>query len=146
VVDSDASLGGEHVEAALSLGAGVVARLCAGEAIVDVLLTQDHEERLSLGRSLGSLERALDVLAAVREKPGFSSAGLLARLEPHLERLSSVVFVALAWDDARAAFVAAIRARGAAVRVLVVGERAPPSPDVTHVPLAALAERRELWL
>jgi uncharacterized protein (DUF58 family) len=146
VVDSDASAGSEQVEAGLSLAAGVVARLCGGEAIVDVLLTQDHAEQLSLGRSLGSLERALDVLAAVRERPGFPSSTLLARLPPHVERLSSVVLVALAWDDARAAFVRAIRARGAAVRVLVVGEHAPEAHDVIHVPLGALRERRELWL
>jgi uncharacterized protein (DUF58 family) len=146
VVDTDAGAGKAHVEAALSLAAGVVARLCKGEAIVDVLLTQDHVEKLSLGRSLGSLDQALDVLAAVREKPGFSGAALLARLGPHLERLSSVVFVALAWDDARAAFVSAIRSRGAAVRVLVIGNPTTPSPDITPVPLASLEERQELWL
>jgi uncharacterized protein (DUF58 family) len=146
VVDSDASAGTARVEAALSLAAGVVAHLCRGEAIVDVLLTQDHAEKLSLGRSLGSLEHALDVLAAVRERPGFSSQSLLARLGPHLERLSSVVFVALAWDEARAALVDAIRARNVAVRALVIGDGPAPNADVTPVPLAALQERRELWL
>jgi uncharacterized protein (DUF58 family) len=146
VVDTDLNAGEARVEAALSLAAGVVSRLCGGEAIVDVLLTQEHIEQLSLGRSLGSLERALDVLAAVRAQPGFSSAALLARLGPHVERLSSIVFVALAWDDARAAFVNALRARGVVVRVLALAEHAANDVDVTAVPLAALSERQELWL
>lgn len=146
VVDTDLSAGGDRVEAALSLAAGVVSRLCGGEAIVDVLLTEEHVEQLSLGRGLGSLERALDVLAAVRAQPGFSSPALLARLAPHVERLSSVVFVALAWDEARAAFVSALRARGVLVRVLALSEDSPNDVDVTAVPLAAVTERRELWL
>jgi uncharacterized protein (DUF58 family) len=147
VVDTDASAGSASVEAALSLAAGVVARLCGGEAIVDVLLTHEHVEQLSLGRSLGSLELALDVLAAVHAEPGFSSAALLARLAPHVERLSSIVFVALTWDEARAAFVNALRARGVVVRVLALGEQTHADDvDVTTVPLSAVTERQELWL
>ena len=146
VVDTDGSAGSVSVEAALSLAAGVVARLCGGEAIVDVLLTQEHVEQLSLGRSLGSLDLALDALASVRAQPGFSSAALLARLAPHVERLSSIVFVALVWDEARAAFVSALRARGVVVRVLALGEHAANDVDVTTVPLGAVTERQELWL
>jgi uncharacterized protein (DUF58 family) len=147
VVDTDAGAASPaHVEGALSLAAGVVASLCRGEALVDVLVTGEHVEKLSLGRSLGSLDQALDVLAAVKPKPGFAADAMLGRLSPHLERLSSVVLVALDWDDARAAFAAAIRARGVATVVLVVGDRASRTPHATTVPLDAITRGEALPL
>lgn len=150
VVDTDASTASPaHLEAALSLSAGIVAKLCQGEALVDVLITSEHSERLSLGRNLASLERALDVLAAAGESGEFASERLLGKLAPHLARLSSVVMVALAWDAARAAFVSAVEARGVAVVVFVVtggAEETESIPRVTRVPLGAITAGQELRL
>lgn len=146
VIDTDARAHGpEQLEAGLSLCAGIVARLCHGEALVDVLVTGEHAEQLSLGRNLASLERALDVLAAVQPAPEFASERLLGRLGPHLARLSSVVLVALDWDAPRAAFVAAVEARSVAVAVFVVGD-GESTPRVTRVPLAAIVSGQELAL
>jgi uncharacterized protein (DUF58 family) len=139
VVDTDAhTKTPAHLEAALSLSAGVIARLCSGEALVDVLVTGQHTERLSLGRHLASLERALDVLAAVQPTPGFASEFMLGQLSPHLGRLSSVVLIALDWDDARAGFVAAVEGRGVAVTIVVVGDCAERTRRVISVPLDAI--------
>jgi uncharacterized protein (DUF58 family) len=136
VVDTDAfAKTPAHLEAALSLSAGIIARLCSGEALVDVLITGQHTERLALGRHLASLERALDVLGAVQATPQFASDHLLGQLGPHLARLSSVVLVALTWDDARAAFVSAVEARGVGVLAVVVGALDEPAPRVAAVPL-----------
>lgn len=147
VVDIDASVSSPaHVEGALSLAAGVVANLCRGEALVDVLVTGEHVERLSLGRSLGSLDQALDVLAAVRSRPGFMADRLLGLLGPHLERLSAVVLVALTWDAVRSDFVAAIEARGVSAVVFVVADHGAKSARVTTLPLAAIAGGQELHL
>ncbi|HMJ55632.1 MAG TPA: DUF58 domain-containing protein [Polyangiaceae bacterium] len=147
VVDTDASAASSaHLEGALSLAAGVVASLCRGEALVDVLVTGEHVEKLSLGRSLGSLDQALDVLAAVRPRPGFAAEAMLGRLSPYLERLSSVVLVALGWDDARAAFVAAIRARGVETLVLVVGDRTSRTTHATTVALDSITRGEALAL
>jgi uncharacterized protein (DUF58 family) len=147
VVDTDATRQSpEQLEAALSLSAGIIAQLCRGEALVDVLVAGQHAERLSLGRNLASLERALDVLATVQEAPGFNSARLLGQLGPHLGRLSSVVLVALDWDEARAAFVAAIEAQAVAVVVLVVGDEPQRTPRVKLVPLAAIQSGQEIAL
>jgi uncharacterized protein (DUF58 family) len=147
VVDTDArARGPEPLEAGLSLCAGIIARLCRGEALVDVLVTGEHAERLSLGRNLASLERALDVLAAVKAAPEFAGERLLGQLGPHLARLSSVVLVALDWDEDRAAFVSAIEARSVSVVVFVVGDAGAPSPRVTRVPLAAITNGQELAL
>jgi uncharacterized protein (DUF58 family) len=147
VVDTDASAASPaHLEGALSLAAGVIASLCRGEALVDVLVTGEHVEKLSLGRSLGSLDQALDVLAAVRLRPGFAGDAMLGRLSSHLERLSSVVLIALAWDDARAAFVAAIGARGVGTKVLVVGDAASQTAHATTVSLDAITRGEALSL
>jgi uncharacterized protein (DUF58 family) len=151
VVDTDVTAASPaHLEAALSLCAGIIAKLCRGEALVDVLVTGEHSERLSLGRNLASLERALDVLAAASESREFASERLLGQLAPHLGRLSSVVLVALGWDAARAAFVSAVEAHGAAVVVFVVadddGDGAAPAPRVARVPLGAITSGQELRL
>jgi hypothetical protein len=113
--------------------------------LVDVLIAGQHTEQLSLGRHRASLERALDLLAAVQPLP-FASEALLLELAPHLGRLSSLVFVALDWDETRAAFVAAIEARAVATTVLLVDARAERTARLTRVPLAAIAAREELAL
>jgi uncharacterized protein (DUF58 family) len=147
VVDTDATASTPaHLEAALSLAAGVVARLCGGEALVDVLVTGERAEPLSLGRHTASLERALDVLGAVQPTKGFASEALLAQLDPYLGRLSSVVFVALAWDAPRAALVAATEAKGVAVSVLLIDDAAERTPRVARVSLAAIRSGEELAL
>jgi len=147
VLDTDSGVASrEHVEGALSLTAGIIACLCRGEALIDVLVTGEQVAKLALGRSLGALDQALDLLAVVRPQPGFVSARALAHLEPHLERLSSVVLVALAWDDARAAFVAAIRARGVGCLVLIVGDEAARTDSATTVPLSAIVQGRAISL
>lgn len=147
VVDTDISAASAaHLEAALSLGAGIVATLCRGEALVDVLVTGEQTERLALGRNRVSLERALDVLAAARDSREFAGERLHAQLGPHLGRLSSLLLVALCWDAARAAFVAAIEAQDVTVVVYVVGDEAAPTPRVTRVPLGAITRGEELAL
>ena len=147
VADTDASSSSPaHLEGALSLAAGVVARLCSGEALVDVLVTGQHAERLSVGRSLGSLDQALDVLAAVRQDAGFAAHRISSLLAPHLSRLSSIVFVALTWDEARAAFVSTLEARGLSCVVLVVGDQTERCARFTSVPLCAIMTGQELEL
>jgi uncharacterized protein (DUF58 family) len=147
VVDTDKTARtAEHLEAALSLSAGIIARLCRGETLVDVLVAGQHAERLSLGRNLASLERALDVLATVQQTPGFAGGRLLGQLAPHLGRLSSLVLVALDWDEPRAAFVAAIEAQAVAVVVVVVGEAPRRTPRVRAVALSAIQRGQEIAL
>lgn len=147
VLDTDATAATPaHLEGALSLCAGVIASLCRGEALIDVLVTGQHVTQLALGRSLGALDQALDLLAVVRPEPGFAKDRVLARLSPHLERLSSVVFVAVGWDESRAAFVASLRSRGVGSVVIIVGDRPARTESTTTVPLAAIARGEALSL
>ena len=147
VLDTDGTLRlGESLEAALSLAAGVIAQLCRGEALVDLLVVGEHVHVLPLGRSLGSLDQALDVLGAVRPGPALVPEALLARLGPHLGRLSSVVFIALRWDGLRATVATKIRERGVGCTALVIGDRAATEPELRTVPRSAIERGEALSL
>ena len=110
-------------EAAISLAAGVVSRLARGEAIIDLLVAGERVHDLTLGRSLGFLEQALELLACVRLRTGpkTHSSALLAQLEPHFDRLSSILVIDAATrentpfdsiaDRARAAGTGCLRLR-----------------------------------
>jgi uncharacterized protein (DUF58 family) len=84
-----------RAEAAISLAAGVVSHLARGEAIIDLLVAGERVHDLTLGRSLGFLEQALELLAclAPRTSPRSHATALLAQLEPHFDRLSSVILI-----------------------------------------------------
>ena len=146
VVDADQAADDDVLEGALSLAAGVVARLGRGDARVDLLVAGSLAQVLSPERNAGSLDQALDVLAAVQATEPFSVARTMARLERHLESLSAVVLVLLAWDAERAALVSAIRARAAACTVIVVGDRTSREPHATIVSLRAITRGEALAL
>jgi uncharacterized protein (DUF58 family) len=147
VVDTDSGAATTaHLEAALSLAAGIVARLSEGDALVSVLMAGPRLTQLSAHYGADALHQALDVLAEVQSEPGFVPERMLAALGATLPLLSSVVLVALTWDAAREAFASALEARGAHCVVYVVGEQASASGRITLVPLAAISEGRELAL
>ena len=136
-----------QLEAILSLAAGVVAYLSRGEALIDLLVVGSRVHELTIGRSLGFLDQALDLLACVepeRRRP--EPEVLVARLGEHLARLSCVIVVAATWDGGRLA--ERIRGCGVGCVTLVVeaGEAgkagAVQGPDV-HVVSAAAIERGE---
>lgn len=141
VLDTDAEVATEdQLEAAVSLAAGVVAHLTRGEALIDLLVVGDEVHRLTLGRSLGFLDQALDLLAGVRPGGRLDPVALVGRLRPHLDRLSAVVLVSLTWDEARARLAEEIVAHGAGCRVLQVARdataaAAPPDDRFQRVVL-----------
>jgi uncharacterized protein (DUF58 family) len=158
VVDIDKRAGGERqLEAALSLAAGVVAHLSRGEALIDLLVVGDQVHALTLGRSLGFLDQALDLLACVTAADDFDAARTAGRLSPHLARLSCLVFVAMAWDAERRAFADRVQRTGVACRTVIVdppesAKHARPTAvahrgdQVTHVSLEAVEKGTVLWL
>jgi uncharacterized protein (DUF58 family) len=147
IVDTDVSAASSaHLEGALSLGAGIVARLCAGEALVELLVTGQRVEPLSIQPGRSALDQSLDLLAVADAESEFASARLMGRLVPHLSRLSSLVFVALGWDEARAAFVSWIEARGVRCVVFVVRDELERSARFTSVSLRAITSGQEIAL
>jgi uncharacterized protein (DUF58 family) len=150
VVDAGAP-DARRLEAILSLAAGVVAFLSRGEALIDLLVVGDRVHDLTIGRHLGFLEQALDLLACVDlDKKPLSPARLLTRLTPHLARLSCVVVVASTWDEG--ALSSRICGAGVACKTLVVGPAGAPAAStvrgaaMTRVPLAAVEQGEALAL
>jgi uncharacterized protein (DUF58 family) len=121
VLDSDVA-DPDRLEAAVELAAGVIAHLSRGEALVDVIVVGDKVHELTVGRSLGYLDQALDMLATVERGPQLRAADLLRRLEPYLDRLSSVVVIALAEGEERKAVQRGIEGRGIACSTIVVDD------------------------
>jgi uncharacterized protein (DUF58 family) len=147
VVDIDGEAASPaHLEAVLSLAAGVVAALCRGESLVDALVIDGRAHPLGPGGGSAIVDESLDLLAAVRAGPRFSTARTMAALGPRLDRLSAVVLVALAWDDERTAVARAIRAQGVGCAALVVGEKGETSMDKITVPVGSITRGEELSL
>jgi uncharacterized protein (DUF58 family) len=111
-----------RLEAAIELTAGVIAFLSRGEALVDVLVVGDRVHELVLGRSLGYLDQALELLATVERGPKLKATELLRRLDPHLALLSTVFVINASSDSERSILERSIRDRGAACTSLTVDD------------------------
>jgi uncharacterized protein (DUF58 family) len=134
----------EAFEAAVSLTAGVVAYLGRGDALVDLLVTGGEIHALTLGRSLGFLEQALDHLAVAELEANVDRSRLLERLAPYLARLSAVVMIVDGWDEPREAFVRGVEKSGVRVHAIAVGVLADAGVKV--VPVASILAGKGLVL
>jgi uncharacterized protein (DUF58 family) len=144
VVDA-AAPDARRLEAILSLAAGVVAFLSRGEALIDLLVVGDRVHDLTIGRHLGFLEQALDLLACVEvDKKRIEPDRLLRQLAPHLGRLSCVVVVAPSWDEG--ALAERIRGAGVACTTLVGGTGGGRAPGVVRVPVEGIEQGEALAL
>jgi uncharacterized protein (DUF58 family) len=136
----------EAFEAAVSLTAGVVAKLSRGDALVDVLVMGEQIHALTLGRSLGFLEQALDHLAVAEPQATVDRRRLLRLLRPYLARLSAVVMVVDAWDETREELVRGIEKSGVRVHCVAVGENAGAGARVKSVSVASVLAGRGIVL
>jgi uncharacterized protein (DUF58 family) len=138
------------LEATISLAAGVVARLSRGEALIDLLVVGGEVHDLTIGRHLGFLEQALDLLACVQpSKEPVAAEALLSRLSPHLHRLSCVILVSSSWDGGLIAERIQGFGVGCATILVEAGERGrmrAPGPAVRVVSLAAIERGEALSL
>jgi len=129
-------------EAALALTAGVVACLTRGESIVDLLVAGESVHALRLGRSLGHLGQALELLACATPGPSLVPEALLARLDPG--HLSSLLLVAVAPSAAHRRLEEALDASGVGTRFLFMGDAA--AGEGTSVEVGAVERGMELAL
>jgi uncharacterized protein (DUF58 family) len=118
-------------EAAISLAAGIVSHLARGEAVIDLLVAGERVHDLTLGKHVGFLEQALDLLACFQAPVRAGDpAALLAQLEPHLPRLSCVVLVDATGAGGRGAAIAEhVRRYGVGCAWLAVGRGAASVPS-----------------
>jgi len=142
VIDTDGGEADDPIfEAMLSLAAGITAQLSRGEVLLDILVIGEDVHQLTLGRSLGFLEQALDLLACVAPKQGFQAQTLQAQLTGHLDRLSCMLFLSLRWDPSRQYFTDWIEQQGTRCRkILVVGETPPPDAQAAGATLVQAKE------
>jgi uncharacterized protein (DUF58 family) len=136
----------EAFEAAVSLTAGIVAHLGRGDALVDLLVTGGEIHALTLGRSLGFLEQALDHLAGAELEATVDRARLLELLAPYLSRLSAVVMVLDGWDEAREEFVRGVEKSGVRVHCVAVGDSGSAGPRVRSVAVSSILDGRGIVL
>ena len=124
LLDTSASIDPEVLEAAIELAAGVIAHLTRGEALIDVLVVGDVVHELTLGRSLGRVDQALELLAAVDSGPELEASKLIAKLEPHLAQLSSVIAIVPRHgaESEQKVLEERLRAHGLACTLLVVDD------------------------
>jgi uncharacterized protein (DUF58 family) len=142
----DCAAPGRRFEAAVSLTAGVVAHLGRGDALVDLLVTGGHVHALTLGRSLGFLEQALDHLAVAEVEASVDRVRLLELLTPYLARLSAVVMIVDGWDEDRERFLRAVEKRGIRVHCIAVGDAASAGTGVKTVSVGSILAGQGLTL
>lgn len=92
-------------EAAISLAASVAAWMGRQEYILDVFAAGSEIYHFQAGRSLGHLERVLDILATLQGQSALDITKLQAELESYLPQVSAFLCILLTWDADRAALI-----------------------------------------
>jgi uncharacterized protein (DUF58 family) len=109
-------------EAAISVLASLADHFSRSDQVVDIFAAGPDLYEVSTGRSLGSLDNVLDVLACLEPSTAPPFESIAPSLLERLEGLTTVVAVMLEWDEAREAFLQRVRGRGVDVKVLLVHE------------------------
>ena len=130
----------QRLEAAISVAASIAEHFSRREEVVDVLAAGPDLYEVSTGRSLGSLDNVLEVLACLEPCPAAPFEGLRPALFERLERLTTVVAVMLDWDKPREGFLRQLNTLGVAVHVWLVHEGETRRPCPTAGPLAGLRQ------
>jgi hypothetical protein len=128
-------------EAAVSMAAWLVARPRDSDAMLDLMFVGDRVHRLTSGRSLGSSDALLRVLATVTPSAPDSIAVLLSTLEKNAAQVSSVVAIFQIWDEPRQHAVRRLIARGLWPTVLVVESTERSASDEDDADFAGVLHR-----
>ena len=107
-------------EKAVSMAAWLIARPQQAESLLDLVFVGDRVHRLTAGRSLGSTDMLLRVLATLVPTAADSIGPLLATLERHADQVASIIAIFLSWDDQRRKSVQRLLARGIRPTVFVI--------------------------
>ncbi|MBN2714655.1 MAG: DUF58 domain-containing protein [Deltaproteobacteria bacterium] len=135
-------------EGAVSLAAGLLARMSNRDALVDILCTGNDFHDLTIGRSVGCFEQGLDLLASVTPGTPLDVEHLSRRLVHHLDMMSGVLIVTSHFSDEVSAIRRWCVERHVPVRVFAVVKRAVhiEEDDVTYVTVADIQQEKGLWL
>jgi len=126
-------------EKAISIAAWLITRPRDAESLLELVFVGDRVHRLTAGRSLGSADMLLRVLATLVPTAD-SIEPLLNTLERHADQVASIIAIFLHWDDARRKAVQRLLARGIRPTVLVV-EAGGDFSDVDDVAFTGIVRR-----
>ncbi|MEQ9323804.1 MAG: DUF58 domain-containing protein [Polyangiaceae bacterium] len=127
VLDDDRSAVTEAgFEACVSLAAGIIAKLGRGDTLVDLAFASGEQPTVTIGRSVASLDQALDALADADHRSAWNVDSISARLAPTLDELSSLVLVTQSRDAKILGLAEEIRRRGVACIVVRVEDDTGP--------------------
>jgi uncharacterized protein (DUF58 family) len=127
--------GGEDAafEEAVALAASFVYTIDTQDCLLDLLFVGGEVRAYTAGRGQMRAEHLLEVLAGVSPSTPGDFDALARAVLGRRATLSSVIAIFVSWDEARARFVASLRAEGFDVRALFVGADAGTAPGILHL-------------
>ena len=120
-------------EEAVALAASFVYTIDTQDCLLDLLFVGGEVRAYTAGRAQMRAEHMLEVLAGVAPSAPGDFAALARAVLGRRATLSSVIVIFVSWDEARARFVASLRAEGFDVRALLVGEESAARPGIVHL-------------
>lgn len=110
-------------EDAVALAASFVYTIDTHECLLDLLFVGGEVRAYTAGRGQMQAEHMLEALAGIGPSDPAQFPELARAVVARRETLSSVIVILVAWDEARRAFVDALRATGNEVRAILVARR-----------------------
>lgn len=126
-------------EAAVSVAASFAVTIDTNESLLDLLFVGTRATRITAGRSLGSTDQLLEILACVEPARRQPFRTLTESVMAHGSRVSGCICVLLAWDDARQQLLQQLTAIGIPCKVLLVGNYAMDA-SLNLKPMASQSE------
>jgi uncharacterized protein (DUF58 family) len=134
VLDTGSSHGEDAAfEEAVALAASFVYTIDTQDCLLDLLFVGGEVRAYTAGRGLMRAEHLLEVLAGAGPSAPGDFAALARAVLGRRATLSSVIAIFVSWDEARARFIAALRAEGFDVRALLVRAKADAPPGIVHL-------------
>lgn len=115
--------GSAQFEEAVSIAASFVNNIDLQDSLLDLMFIGTEAYCFTSGRSLGSVERMLEILASVNVCRGQPFSALTRQVLERSGLLSGCLCVFLSWDEKRQELVTHLRALDLPVRVMVVLEQ-----------------------
>ncbi len=134
VLDTGGSHGEDAAfEEAVALAASFVYTIDTQDCLLDLLFVGGEVRAYTAGRGQLRAEHMLETLAGVGPSAPGDFAALARAVFGRRATLSSVIVIFVNWDEARARFVASLRAEGFAVRAFLVGDEFDSPPGILHL-------------
>ena len=119
-IDAAAFKATKAFEAAIEVVAAIAGLAGTSDGLLEFLLVQDRAHTFTSGPGHLQVKRLLEILAAVHPTTGGGIEPLERLALSHAAHCGNAYFVGVIWDDERLRFLTRLRARGLAVRALIV--------------------------